>query len=236
MEMSDLPPLENTSPLLVLTPVVPSFVPFTMSISQCCVPPKSLLRKVFHPYKDSTGWCHCEPSGWYGNLPCSGRVQRIPHKIRGCDLSNGGSQSGQSCCGTDEEPCDQLGALCSGCTPTYALCLGSPELWTVGASEDSWEGSGAGSGWRRTGLFWDVSSQVDWVVWWPVVQLNHILFICSWVWMKHKDKKHEKDKHEGERWGKESKWSWVKNGQKMEAKIASDDTFHLQPIEKCQLW
>ena len=30
MEMSDLPPLENTSLLPVLAPVVPSFVPFAV--------------------------------------------------------------------------------------------------------------------------------------------------------------------------------------------------------------
>ena len=28
----------------------------------------------------------------------------------------------------DEEPCDQLGSSCGGCTPTHALCLGSLEL------------------------------------------------------------------------------------------------------------
>ena len=46
MEMQDLPPLENMSPLLVLAPVVPGFVPFAVSTGQCCVPPKSLLRKI----------------------------------------------------------------------------------------------------------------------------------------------------------------------------------------------
>ena len=55
LEMDDLPPLENISPLPVLTPVVPSFVPFAISTSQCCIPPKSLLRKVWHPYQDSVG-------------------------------------------------------------------------------------------------------------------------------------------------------------------------------------
>ena len=55
MEMSDLPLLENVSPLPVLAPVIPGFVPFTVSTGQCCVPPKSLLRKVWHPYQDSIG-------------------------------------------------------------------------------------------------------------------------------------------------------------------------------------
>ena len=55
MEMNNLPPLENTSPLLVLAPVFPSFVPFVISTSQHCVPLKSLLRKVYHPYKDPVG-------------------------------------------------------------------------------------------------------------------------------------------------------------------------------------
>ena len=55
MEMSDLPPLGNISPFLVLAPTIPGFVPFAMSTGQCCVPPKSLLRKVYHPYKDPVG-------------------------------------------------------------------------------------------------------------------------------------------------------------------------------------
>ena len=63
IEMNDLPPLENASPLPVPAPVVPGFVPFTVSTSQCCVPPKSLLRKVWHPYQDSVGQCCCEPGG-----------------------------------------------------------------------------------------------------------------------------------------------------------------------------
>ena len=55
LEMNDLPLLENTSPLPVPVPVVPSFVPFAMSTGQCCVPLKSLLRKTWHPYADSVG-------------------------------------------------------------------------------------------------------------------------------------------------------------------------------------
>ena len=55
LEMNDLPPLKNTSPLPVLAPVVHGFVPFAVSTSQCCIPPKSLLRKVWHPYRDSVG-------------------------------------------------------------------------------------------------------------------------------------------------------------------------------------
>ena len=55
MEMQDLPPLENVSPLLVLAPVVPGFVPFAVTTGQCCIPPKSLLRKIWHPYQDSVG-------------------------------------------------------------------------------------------------------------------------------------------------------------------------------------
>ena len=50
LEMNNLPPLENVSLLPVLAPVFPSFIPFTISTSQHCVPPKSLLRKVWHPY------------------------------------------------------------------------------------------------------------------------------------------------------------------------------------------
>ena len=55
MEMSDLPLLENILLLLVPAPTIPGFVPFAMSTGQCCVPPKSLLRKVYHPYKDPVG-------------------------------------------------------------------------------------------------------------------------------------------------------------------------------------
>ena len=55
MEIDDMPPLENVSLLPIPAPVVPGFVPFTVSTSQHYIPPKSLLRKVYHPYKDSIG-------------------------------------------------------------------------------------------------------------------------------------------------------------------------------------
>ena len=71
--MNDLPPLENSSPLPVPAPVFPGFVPFAVSTGQHCVPPKHLLRKVYHPYQDPVGRCRCEPGGWCDNLPCSGR-------------------------------------------------------------------------------------------------------------------------------------------------------------------
>ena len=74
MEMNDLPPLENMLPLPVPIPVIPGFVPFAVSTGQHCVPPKSLLRKTWHPYQDSVGQCHCEPGGWCNDLPCAGRV------------------------------------------------------------------------------------------------------------------------------------------------------------------
>ena len=53
--MNDLPLLENTSLLPVPAPVFPGFIPFAISAGQRCVPPKSLLRKVYHPYKDPVG-------------------------------------------------------------------------------------------------------------------------------------------------------------------------------------
>ena len=93
MEMNDLPLLENVSLLPVPAPTIPGFIPFAMSTSQHCVPPKSLLRKVWHPYQDSIGQCRCEPGGWCNNLPCAGRIRCVPHKIRGCGLSNRGSRS-----------------------------------------------------------------------------------------------------------------------------------------------
>ena len=55
LEMDDLPPVENSSPLPILAPVFPGIVPFAVSTSQRCVLPKSLLRKVYHPYKDPVG-------------------------------------------------------------------------------------------------------------------------------------------------------------------------------------
>ena len=72
LEMDNLSPVKNSSPLLVLALVFPGFVPFAISTSQHCVPPKSLLRKVYHPYKDPVGRCHYEPGGWCDDLPCSG--------------------------------------------------------------------------------------------------------------------------------------------------------------------
>ena len=74
MEINDLPPLENVSLVLVPAPVIPGFVPFAMSTGQHCVPPKSLLWKVYYPYKDPVGQCHCEPGGWCHELPCSSRI------------------------------------------------------------------------------------------------------------------------------------------------------------------
>ena len=53
--MDDLPPAENTSLLPVLAPVFPGVVPFAVSTGQHCIPLKSLLRKVYHPYKDPVG-------------------------------------------------------------------------------------------------------------------------------------------------------------------------------------
>ena len=53
--MDDLPLAENTSPLPVPAPVFLGIIPFAVSTSQCCVLPKHLVRKVYHPYKDPVG-------------------------------------------------------------------------------------------------------------------------------------------------------------------------------------
>ena len=53
--MDDLPPVGNTSPLLVPAPVFLEFVPFAVSTGQRCVPPKHLVRKVYHPYNNPVG-------------------------------------------------------------------------------------------------------------------------------------------------------------------------------------
>ena len=128
LEMNDLPPLENTSLLPVPAPVFSGFIPFAVSTGQCCIPPKNLLRKVYHPYKDPVGQCCCEPGGWCDDLPCSSRKRHVSHKIQGHSSSHGGSQLGRSCCGSSKEPFDDQKSSCSGCTPTRAPCPGSPEL------------------------------------------------------------------------------------------------------------
>ena len=126
--MDNFPPAENTSLLPVPAPVFPGIIPFAMSTRQRCVLPKSLVRKVYHPYKDPVGQCRCEPGGWCNNLPCSGQKQRILCKIRGCGLSYGDSQLGRSCCGSSEEPIDNQKPLCSGRISTHTPCPGSLEL------------------------------------------------------------------------------------------------------------
>ena len=126
--MDNLPPAENTSPLPIPAPVFPGIIPFAVSTGQHCVLPKHLVRKVYHPYKDPVGQCHCEPGGWCDNLPCSGRKQRVPRKIRGRSLSHGGSRSGRSCCSSSEEPVDHQEHLRNRRTPTHTPCPGSPEL------------------------------------------------------------------------------------------------------------
>ena len=128
LEMDDLPPVENTSPLLVPAPVFPGIIPFAVSTDQHCVPSKSLLRKVYHPYKDPVGQCHCEPGGWCDDLPCSGWKRRVSRKVRGRGSLHGGSRSGRSCCGSSEEPIDNQVPSCGGRTPTHAPRPGSPEL------------------------------------------------------------------------------------------------------------
>ena len=57
MELDDLPLLENVTPLQVPAPnpIIPGFVPFAVSTGQRCIPPKNLLQKVYHPYKESVG-------------------------------------------------------------------------------------------------------------------------------------------------------------------------------------
>ena len=53
--MDDLPPAKNTSPILVPALIFPGIIPFAVSTGQHCVPPKHLVRKVYHPYKDPVG-------------------------------------------------------------------------------------------------------------------------------------------------------------------------------------
>ena len=126
--MDNLPLAENTSLVPVPAPVFPGIIPFAVSTGQCCVPPKHLVRKVYHPYNDPVGQCRCEPGGWCNDLPCSSRKRRIPCKIRGHSSLHGGSRLGRSCCGSSEEPVNNQKPLCGGCTPTRAPCPGSPEF------------------------------------------------------------------------------------------------------------
>ena len=111
LEINNLPPVENTSPLPVPAPVFPGIIPFAISTSQRCVPLKILLRKVYHPYKDPVGQCRCEPGGWCNDLPCSSQKRRVSCQVRGRSSSYGGSQLGQSCCGSSEEPTRSLCAV-----------------------------------------------------------------------------------------------------------------------------
>ena len=94
LEMNDLPPLKNTLLLPVPAPVFLGFVPFAVSSSQRCIPLKSLLRKVYHPYKNPVGRCCCEPGGWCDDLPYSSWKRRVSRKIRGRSSSHGGSRLG----------------------------------------------------------------------------------------------------------------------------------------------
>ena len=55
LEMDNIPLAENSSLLPVPAPVFLGIIPFAVSTGQHCVPPKSLLRKVYHPYKDPVG-------------------------------------------------------------------------------------------------------------------------------------------------------------------------------------
>ena len=128
LEMDNLPPIKNTSPVLVPAPVFLGIIPFSVSTGQCCVLPKSLVRKVYHPYNDPVGRCCCKPGGWCDNLPCSGRKRCVPRKIRGRSSSHGGSRSGRSCCSSSKEHVDHQERSCNGRTPTHAPCPGSPEL------------------------------------------------------------------------------------------------------------
>ena len=128
LEMNNLPPVENSSPLPVPAPIFLGVVPFSISTGQCYVPLRSLLRKVYHPYKDPVGQCRCEPGGWCDDLPCSGRKQCVSRKVRGHSSSYGGSRSGRSRCGSSEEPFDDQKSSCSRRTPTHAPCPGSLEL------------------------------------------------------------------------------------------------------------
>ena len=54
LELHDLPPLENISPIPIQALTILGFIPFAMSTSQHCVPSKG-LPCTFHPYKNSVG-------------------------------------------------------------------------------------------------------------------------------------------------------------------------------------
>ena len=49
MDLDDLPLLKNVTLLPVLAPIVPGFIPFAVSTSQRCVPPKSGLAAIQPP-------------------------------------------------------------------------------------------------------------------------------------------------------------------------------------------
>ena len=80
--MDDLPPTKNTSPLPVPAPIFPGIIPFVVSTGQRCIPPKHLVRKVYHPYKDPVGRCRCQPGRWCDDLPCSSQKRHVPVPVR----------------------------------------------------------------------------------------------------------------------------------------------------------
>ena len=80
LELDDLPPLENVTPIPIQALTIPRFIPFTMSTSQHCIPSKG-LPQAYHPYEGSVGWCSCEAGGWCNDLPCSSRRQQFPQKV-----------------------------------------------------------------------------------------------------------------------------------------------------------
>ena len=53
LKLYDLPPLENTKPILIQVATMPGFVPFVISTSQHCVPSKGLPHGTYHLYNNS---------------------------------------------------------------------------------------------------------------------------------------------------------------------------------------
>ena len=94
LELADLPPLENVTPIPIQAPIIPGFISFAVSTGQCCVPSKGLPQVTFHPYNKSVGQYHCEPGRWCNDLPCSGQEQQVSQNVRGHGSVHGGSRSG----------------------------------------------------------------------------------------------------------------------------------------------
>ena len=152
MELDDLPPLENSSPVPIPTPRSVGTIPFAVSTGQCCIHSRGLPRPLtYHPYHHLVkGQCCCEPGSWCGESSCRGWwsiCKNVGHDHCGREHWVTG------CYGSPpKEPSDQLGPKSSRRSAPCAQSMGSVVLWAVAGEEGGQNSPSAGSSWE--GLFW----------------------------------------------------------------------------------